>query len=81
MIEQDLRELAIELYPEPPFLGGDPLAAVEWDSLVLEQLIAAIEEKYLILLDLEDIARPNFADVPTLARVVQRRIEAWENEA
>jgi acyl carrier protein len=79
-VERDIFELAAELFPTPPFEGTDPLAETRWDSLALEQLIAAIEEKFLVLLDREDIARPNFANVARLTTVVQRRIAAWEND-
>lgn len=77
-VERDLHDLAVDLFPRPPFEGSDPLAELDWDSLDLEQLIAAIEEKYLILLDQEDIARANFASVPVLAAVVRRRRAAWD---
>jgi acyl carrier protein len=80
-VEAVIRDLAVQLYPEPPFTGDDPLWEGEWDSLQLEQLIALIEEHYLILLDREDTARGNFANVQKLTRVVERRIAAWAAQA
>jgi hypothetical protein len=78
-LEGEIRDLAVELFPAPPFWGDDPLEEFAWDSLALEQLIAAIEEKYLILLDTEDVARAHFRSVPVLAGVVRRRIDVWDS--
>ncbi len=80
-VAQVVDRLARELCPAPVAPDADPLGTVSWDSLALEQLIAEVEQALLVLLDPEDVSRANFADVPTLAHVVARRVALWDAEA
>jgi acyl carrier protein len=72
-IEAEIQHHIRDVLLEDEFEGGDPLAEKELDSLLLEQLLDHLEERYLILFDPEEITRANLATVRQLAMMVARR--------
>ena len=51
-------------------MDGDPLATGLLDSLSIEQLIAFVEETYDIAFEDEELIAENFANIETVARLV-----------
>ena len=75
-IEATIQAFVRELLLDQGWVGGDPLAEEEFDSLALEQLLDHLEETYRILFTPEDIARQNLASVGIAAGMVRARILA-----
>jgi len=61
---------------DEPFDGDDPLAEEILDSLAVEQLVAHLEDSYGITFDDEDVTPENFADIATLAGLVDEKRRA-----
>lgn len=55
---------------------GDPLSDEALDSLAIEQLVTYIEETFGVAFRDDEVVAKNFASVPTLAHVVNQKIDA-----
>jgi acyl carrier protein len=75
-IESEIQSFIRDVLLDDEYIGDDPLADLNIDSLALEQLLDHLEVKYLILFDPEEISRPNLATVNRLAVLVDRRLAA-----
>jgi len=61
---------------DDPAAEGDPLSNDALDSLAIEQLVSYIEEAFGVRLRDDEVVAKNFASVPTLAELVNRKRSA-----
>lgn len=54
-------------------IGANPLADGAIDSLGLEQLVLYIEQRFDVVLREEDLVAETFADLDTLARLIESK--------
>jgi acyl carrier protein len=75
-VEKQVRDYIQEELLEGAELPVDPLAEGMLDSLAVEQLIGYIEDEFGVMFEDEELVAENFASVPTLAAVVERKRKA-----
>jgi hypothetical protein len=74
-IERDLERLVLEELDQPVH-GSDPLAENRDNSLIREMLAEYIDEQYGVSLsDEEMVQEATFESIPSLAALVERRME------
>lgn len=76
-----VRRTVLDDLLDEPFHGDDPLAELELDSLLLEQLVDRVEEHYRVLFEPEDLERHHFESLDALAAVVEARWRATHGPA
>lgn len=72
LLTRDLKVDASEVTPDTPLFEG----GLELDSFATVEIVTKIESHFNIQLDDDDFAPENFADIKTLAGVVQKYLAA-----
>ena len=71
--KERIRSFIVDELMEAQSVSGDPIADGKLDSLAMEQVIGFIEDEYGVMFSDEDLVPENFADLATVAALVDAK--------
>jgi acyl carrier protein len=80
-VADDIRAFIFDDLMDGQPAEGDPIAEGKLDSLAMEQVIGFMEDRFEVTFTDEELVQENFADLATVAALVERKLAAAGSEA